>query len=56
MEPYPATFTEGPFVYTQCQRQGMIALYTQTHRASRAVRYEVVVLRESPSPSMAGWP
>ncbi len=42
-------FTEGPFEYTQVTREGMWAIYRQTHRASGVPRYEVVRLRVQPA-------
>jgi hypothetical protein len=38
-------FEDRTFRYTQLARQGMIALYSQTHKPSGVTRYEVVVLR-----------
>ena len=38
-------FEDRTFRYTQLARQGMIALYTQTHKPSGVTRYEVVILR-----------
>lgn len=44
MEPIPRTFTESGFRYDQIQREGMLAIYTQTRIHSGVVRYEVVRL------------
>src|SRR4051794_26664161 len=37
-------FTERGFQYEQVAREGMVAIYTQTHTASGVVRYETVRL------------
>ena len=33
---------DGRFKYVQVERRGDVALYTQTHKASGTVRYEVM--------------
>jgi hypothetical protein len=45
MQTIETEFEDRTFRYTQLARQGMIALYTQTHKPSGVTRYEVVVLR-----------
>ena len=42
--PLPLTFTEKGFAYEQLERQGDIAIYSQTHPGG-AVRYEVIRVR-----------
>ena len=53
MQPVSAHFTERRFTYVQLRRQGMVALYQQTHNEGGAVRYEVVRLRVQPERT---WP
>jgi hypothetical protein len=36
---------DGRFQYVQVERRGDVALYTQTHKASGHVRYEVIKIR-----------
>ena len=38
-------FEDGTFRYDQIERQGMKALYSQTHKTSGIQRYETVILR-----------
>lgn len=42
MIPLPTHFIEGRFTYTQLERQGMVALFTQVFTKSGAIRYEVI--------------
>jgi hypothetical protein len=42
--PLPLTFTEKGFAYQQIERQGDVAIYSQTHPGG-AVRYEVIRIR-----------
>ena len=44
MKAIPSQFEDRTFTYTQLSREGMIALYSQTHKASQHVRYEVIKL------------
>ena len=44
MEPLPLSFRDRGFLYEQLDRQGDVALYTQTNHAG-IVRYEVVRIR-----------
>jgi hypothetical protein len=44
MQPIPLEFQEGRFVFTQVRREGMWAIYRQTHRDGPMTRYEVVRL------------
>ena len=44
---------DGRFKYLQVERQGDVALYTQTHKASGHVRYEVIKIRIQPEHT---WP
>ena len=44
MEPLPLSFRDRGFFYEQLDRQGDVALYTQTNHAG-IVRYEVVRIR-----------
>ena len=44
MENLAEHFEDGIFRYDQIERQGMVALYMQTHKASGIKRYEVVIL------------
>lgn len=53
MQPVPTHFTEGRFAYAQIHREGMLAIYTQTHRDGGATRYEVVRIRIAPAHT---WP
>ena len=41
-------FEDSIFRYDQIERQGMIAIYSQTHKASGTQRYEVVRVRVRP--------
>ena len=44
MESVVRTFTDRVFRYEQIAREGMVAIYTQTHKESGVVRYETVRL------------
>jgi hypothetical protein len=44
MEPLPLSFRDRGFLYEQIERQGDVALYSQTNHAG-IVRYEVVRIR-----------
>jgi hypothetical protein len=44
MQTIDTQFTERGFQYTQLAREGMVAIYTQTHTASGTIRYETVRL------------
>jgi hypothetical protein len=44
MEPLPVSFRDRGFLYEQVERQGDVALYTQTNHAG-IVRYEVIRIR-----------
>lgn len=46
MQPLALTFEDATFRYAQVSRVGMIAIYTQTHKAGRAVRHEVVLVQQ----------
>lgn len=46
MQPLPLEFTEGHYRYTQVTRQGMLAIYQQSHLQGTMTRYEVVRIRE----------
>jgi hypothetical protein len=45
MLPIATQFEESGFRYTQLTRQGDIAIYSQEHKGSGVVRYEVVRIR-----------
>ena len=53
MESIPCEFEDRIFHYTQEWRQGMWAIYRQTHKESRAARFEVVRLHIQPAHT---WP
>lgn len=53
MLPLPTTFEDRLFRYAQVSREGDIAIFTQTHKASGHVRYEVVLIRVQPAHT---WP
>src|SRR5262245_52956101 len=53
MEPVPLQFDEGLFRYEHVERHGMLAIYTQTHKPSGTVRYEMVRLRHQKAKT---WP
>jgi hypothetical protein len=44
MQTLARTFADRTFSYEQLAREGMVALYAQTHTASGVVRYETVRL------------
>ncbi len=44
---------DGRFQYVQVERRENVALYTQTHKASGHVRYEVIKIRMQPEHT---WP
>jgi hypothetical protein len=43
--PLPTAFEDRLFRYAQIERTGDVAIFTQTHKASGHVRYEVVLIR-----------
>ena len=45
MLPLPTEFEDRLFRYAQVSRKGDLAIFTQTHKASGHVRYEVVLIR-----------
>jgi len=45
MLPLPTQFEDSRFRYTQVERDGDLAIFTQEHKASGLVRYEVVLIR-----------
>jgi hypothetical protein len=45
MLPLPTEFEDRLFRYVQVEREGDIAIFTQEHKASGHVRYEVVLIR-----------
>jgi hypothetical protein len=45
MLPLPTEFEDRLFRYAQVEREGDIAIFTQEHKASGQVRYEVVLIR-----------
>ena len=45
MLPLPPEFEDRLFRYTQVEREGDMAIFTQEHKASGIVRYEVVLIR-----------
>jgi hypothetical protein len=45
MLPLPTEFEDARFRYTQVERAGDMAIFTQTHKASGCIRYEVVLIR-----------
>ena len=45
MLPLPTEFEDRLFRYAQVSREGDLAIFTQTHKASGRVRYEVVLIR-----------
>lgn len=47
MTPLSTQFEDRNFVYEQLAREGMIALYSQTHKEGGQVRYEVVRIHEA---------
>jgi hypothetical protein len=51
--PLATQFADSVFTYTQIERQGALAIYRQTHKASQAERYEVVKSRVRPAHT---WP
>lgn len=53
MEHVATRFSDRAFEYDQLSRQGMLALYCQTHKASGVCYFEVVRLRVRPSHT---WP
>src|SRR5215510_11052265 len=44
MQPIDLHFTDRLFQYDQIAREGMVAIYSQTHTASGTIRYETVRL------------
>src|SRR5262245_60703796 len=53
MLPLPTAFEDPRFRYVQIERQGDLAIFSQTHKASGCVRYEVVLIRVQPAHT---WP
>jgi hypothetical protein len=53
MLPLPTAFEDRLFRYEQVSREGDLAIFTQTHKASGRVRYEVVLIRVQPAHT---WP
>jgi hypothetical protein len=53
MLPLPTEFEDRLFRYEQVSREGDLAIFTQTHKASGRVRYEVVRIRVQPAHT---WP
>lgn len=45
MQPIETVFTDQTFAYTQLERHGNVAIYSQEHKASGVRRYEVVRIR-----------
>ena len=45
MQPLVTEFEDRTFRYTQLERQGNVAIFTQTHKLGGVVRYEVVRIR-----------
>ena len=45
MLPLPTEHEDSRFRYAQVERAGDLAIFTQTHKASGRVRYEVVLIR-----------
>src|SRR6266436_3324001 len=48
-EPLVTSFTDTTFRYDQIERQGNIALFTQTHKESGIVRFEVICIETKPA-------
>ena len=53
MQPLATEFEDRTFRYAQVERQGNVALFSQTHKLSGVVRYEVVRIRVAPAHT---WP
>src|SRR5262245_53046222 len=53
MLPFPTAFEDRLFRYIQVAREGDMAIFTQTHKPSGCVRYEVVLIRVQPAHT---WP
>ena len=49
MKTLDVTFTDRTFRYDQIARQGMLAIYRQTHNVSGIQRYEVVKISTHPA-------
>ena len=45
MLPLPTQFEDSRFRYTQVEREGDMAIFTQEHKASGLMRHEVVLIR-----------
>lgn len=45
MQPIARQFEDRTFRYTQVARDGDVAIYTQEHKLSGVIRYEVVTIR-----------
>ena len=53
MLPLPTEFEDRLFRYVQVEREGDMAIFCQTHKASQVQRYEVVLIRVQPAHT---WP
>jgi hypothetical protein len=53
MLPLPIEFEDHLFRYAQIEREGDVAIFSQTHKASGRVRFEVVRIRVQPAHT---WP
>ena len=53
MQPLVTEFEDRTFRYAQMERQGTVAIFTQTHKLGGGVRYEVVRIRVAPAHT---WP
>jgi hypothetical protein len=45
MEPIATAWQDRTFTYTQIERQGMYAIYAQTHKEGGQTRFEVIRIR-----------
>ena len=46
MEVLRTTFEDPVFRYTQMERRGLLAIYSQTHKASSVRRYELIMIQQ----------
>ena len=53
MQELTTIFEDRTFRYEQVERQGMLAIYCQTHKASEIKRYEVITIQVRPAHT---WP
>ena len=53
MEPLRTQFDDRTFRYTQIERDGDMAIFSQTHKLGQVTRYEVVRIRVQPE---RAWP